>query len=150
LQARFGARPDPRIDRTKEAACRAWGQAVLGVTQGQVVPIDGKTLRRAHDRGRGKAARHMESAAAQIGLKTVWDIRHLERALHAASELISKPHTPVDGLEIGSKARLSKERSAERLLQKISVLSSATCSLAVVSFAAVVHARHGSSRWVLR
>jgi predicted transposase YbfD/YdcC len=41
-----------------------WMQAVSGITQGQVVAIDGKTLRRSHDRPLGKTAIHMVSAWA--------------------------------------------------------------------------------------
>lgn len=42
----------------------AWVQAVAIVTDAQIVALDGKTLRRSHDRGRGKAAIHMVSAWA--------------------------------------------------------------------------------------
>jgi len=41
-----------------------WVRAVFQVTQGQVVPIDGKTLRRSHDRNAGLAALHLVSAWA--------------------------------------------------------------------------------------
>jgi predicted transposase YbfD/YdcC len=41
-----------------------WIQAVEKVTNGQVVAIDGKTLRRSHDRSLGKEALHMVSAWA--------------------------------------------------------------------------------------
>lgn len=41
-----------------------WVQAVNVLTAGQVIAIDGKTLRRSHDRRRGKAALHMVSAWA--------------------------------------------------------------------------------------
>jgi predicted transposase YbfD/YdcC len=41
-----------------------WVQAVSVLTAGQVVAIDGKTLRRSHDRRRGKAALHLVSAWA--------------------------------------------------------------------------------------
>ena len=36
-----------------------WVQAVAQVTQGEVVAIDGKTVRRSHDRTLGKKAIHM-------------------------------------------------------------------------------------------
>ena len=42
----------------------AWVQAVSAVTRGQVIAIDGKTLRRSHDRLLGKSAIHMVSAWA--------------------------------------------------------------------------------------
>jgi predicted transposase YbfD/YdcC len=41
-----------------------WIQAVFTVTQGQVIAIDGKTLRRSYDRSSDKAAIHMVSAWA--------------------------------------------------------------------------------------
>jgi predicted transposase YbfD/YdcC len=47
-----------------ETSFLGWVQAVMGATGGQVVAIDGKTLRRSHDRGRGKAAIHLVSAWA--------------------------------------------------------------------------------------
>jgi predicted transposase YbfD/YdcC len=42
----------------------SWIQAVNQVTGGQIVPIDGKTLRRSHDKTLGKKAIHMVSAWA--------------------------------------------------------------------------------------
>ena len=42
----------------------AWVQAVSAVTRGQVIAIDGKTVRRSHDRTLGKKAIHMVSAWA--------------------------------------------------------------------------------------
>ena len=39
-----------------------WVKAVARITAGDVIPIDGKTLRRSHDRKSGKAAIHMVSA----------------------------------------------------------------------------------------
>jgi predicted transposase YbfD/YdcC len=41
-----------------------WVRAAFEVTQGQVIAIDGKRVRRSHDRSRGKAAIHMVSAWA--------------------------------------------------------------------------------------
>lgn len=53
-----------------------WMQAVSEVTQGEVVAIDGKTLRRSFDRATGKSAIHMVSAWASanrlvLGQQTV-------------------------------------------------------------------------------
>ena len=41
-----------------------WVRAANEVTEGQTVPVDGKTLRRSHDRTLGKKALHMVSAWA--------------------------------------------------------------------------------------
>jgi predicted transposase YbfD/YdcC len=45
-----------------QAHFMAWIRDVYQVTEGQVVPIDGKMLRRSHDRSNGKDAIHMVSA----------------------------------------------------------------------------------------
>jgi len=42
----------------------SWVNSVVQFTHGQVVAIDGKTLRRSHDKGSGKTAIHMVSAWA--------------------------------------------------------------------------------------
>lgn len=47
-----------------QACFLSWVQAVAQVTDGQVIAIDGKTLRRSHDRRAGKPAIHMVSAWA--------------------------------------------------------------------------------------
>lgn len=47
-----------------QAGFTRWIHAVAIKTQGQVVPIDGKTLRRSHDRGHRQSAIHMVSAWA--------------------------------------------------------------------------------------
>lgn len=42
----------------------SWIQAISQLTKGEVIAIDGKTLRRSHDRSNGKSAIHMVSAWA--------------------------------------------------------------------------------------
>ena len=42
----------------------SWVQAACRLLPGEIVPIDGKTLRRSHDRANGKSALHMVSAWA--------------------------------------------------------------------------------------
>lgn len=54
-----------RLDPEKFAQCfTSWVKAVSQLTQGQVIAIDGKTLRRSHDRANGKSAIHLVSAWA--------------------------------------------------------------------------------------
>jgi predicted transposase YbfD/YdcC len=54
-----------RLDPEEFERCfLGWVQAVFEVTAGQVVAVDGKTLRRSHDRTLGKAAMAMVSAWA--------------------------------------------------------------------------------------
>lgn len=54
-----------RLDPEQFQACFiSWVKAVFQATQGQVVAIDGKSLRRSHDRTNGREAIHMVSAWA--------------------------------------------------------------------------------------
>lgn len=54
-----------RIDPDKFKNCfMEWIQAVCELTNGEVIAVDGKTLRRSHDRSNGKSAIHMVSAWA--------------------------------------------------------------------------------------
>jgi len=53
------------LDGDHFAACfRGWVTAIVERTAGQVIAVDGKALRRSHDRGAGKGALHMVSAWA--------------------------------------------------------------------------------------
>jgi len=53
------------LDQKAFASCfTSWIQSVANITDGEVVAIDGKTLRRSFDRASGKAAIHMVSAWA--------------------------------------------------------------------------------------
>lgn len=53
------------LDPAKFAQCfTSWVKAVSQLTQGQVIAIDGKALRRSHDRANGKSAIQMVSAWA--------------------------------------------------------------------------------------
>ena len=54
-----------RLDAQQFRDCfLEWVQAVSALTKGQVIAIDGKTLRRSHDKSLGKTAIHMVSAWA--------------------------------------------------------------------------------------
>jgi hypothetical protein len=57
-----------RLDAKQFEACFAeWMQAVAAALPAQVIALDGKTLRRSHDRTAGKAALHLVSAWARLG-----------------------------------------------------------------------------------
>ncbi len=59
------ARVFTRIDPEQFQDCfMDWVRSISRLTQGQVIAVDGKTLRRSHDRNSGKAAIHMVSAWA--------------------------------------------------------------------------------------
>jgi predicted transposase YbfD/YdcC len=57
-----------------------WVQQVFEVTDGQIIPIDGKTLRRSHDRSGGKAAIHMVSAWAAANQIVLGQVKTEEKS----------------------------------------------------------------------
>ena len=70
--ARVFARIDP--DRFRDCF-RAWVSSIHRLTQGQVIAVDGKTLRRSHDRRAGKEAIHMVSAWASENSLVLGQVR---------------------------------------------------------------------------
>ena len=68
-----------------------WVDAVNEVMEGQVVAIDGKTLRRSHDRTAGKSAIHMVSAWASVNRLILGQTKVDERSneITAIPELLS-------------------------------------------------------------
>ncbi len=58
----------------------AWVQAALPQTEAQLVALDGKTLRRSHDRGKGKAAIHMVSAWASANRLVLGQVKVDEKS----------------------------------------------------------------------
>jgi predicted transposase YbfD/YdcC len=63
-----------------EQAFVKWVAGVVGVLGEQVVAIDGKTLRRSHDRSSGKAAIHMVSAWASETRLVLGQVRTQEKS----------------------------------------------------------------------
>ena len=52
-----------------------WTQEVARLAQGEVVAIDGKTVRRSHDRSRGQQAIHLVSAWASANSMTLGQVK---------------------------------------------------------------------------
>ena len=52
----------------------AWTQAVSDLIPGEVVAIDGKTVRRSHDRNSGQRAIHLVSAWASANTLTLGQV----------------------------------------------------------------------------
>ena len=57
-----------------------WVQSVFEITGGQVIPIDGKTLRRSQDRSGGKTAIHMVSAWASANKIVLGQVKTEEKS----------------------------------------------------------------------
>ena len=58
----------------------AWVQAAVAITDAEIVALDGKTLRRSHDRGKGKAAIHMGSAWASANRLVLGQVKVDEKS----------------------------------------------------------------------
>jgi predicted transposase YbfD/YdcC len=64
--------------REFEARFSGWVRAVLPATGGELVPVDGKTLRRSHDRSGGQAAIELVSAWARSNRLTLGQVKVAE------------------------------------------------------------------------
>ena len=65
-----------RLDPEQFQQCfMAWTQAVADLVPGEVVAIDGKTVRRSHDRNSGKRAIHLVSAWASANTLTLSQVK---------------------------------------------------------------------------
>ena len=58
----------------------AWVQAAVASTDAQIVALDGKPLRRSHDRSKGKAAMHMVSAWASANRLVLGQVKVDEKS----------------------------------------------------------------------
>ena len=69
-----------RLDPEQFQQCfMAWTQAVSDLIPGEVVAIDGKTVRRSHDRNVGQRAIHLVSAWASANTLTLGQVKTAEK-----------------------------------------------------------------------
>ena len=70
-----------RLDPEQFQSCfMGWTQEVAQLAQGEVVAIDGKTVRRSHDRNSGKQAIHLVSAWASANTMTLGQVKTREKS----------------------------------------------------------------------
>lgn len=70
-----------RIDPKEFKTCfMQWVQAISQLTKGEVIAVDGKTLRRSHDKSNGKAAIHMVSAWACVNGLVLGQVKTEEKS----------------------------------------------------------------------
>jgi predicted transposase YbfD/YdcC len=62
----------------------SWVQSTVALTEGAVIAVDGKSARRSHDRGAGKAAIHMVSAWASANRFVLGQVATAEKSNDAA------------------------------------------------------------------
>ncbi len=120
-KARVFARIDPK---QFEACFLHWVQSISEEITG-VIAIDGKTLRRSHDRGNGKKALHMVSAwasATRVGIK----VKRFKAALFLCFffELILSGYGFQTASVPGERnvSRASSQNTAEKIQQKAFVI----------------------------
>ena len=70
-----------RLDPGQFQSCfMGWTRKVAQLAQGEVVAIDGKTVRRSHDRSRGKGPIHLVSAWASANTMTLGQVKTDEKS----------------------------------------------------------------------
>ena len=70
-----------RLDPDRFQECfMEWSRSVAGLLPGEVVAIDGKTVRRSHDKGAGKQAIHLVSAWASANTLTLGQVKTEEKS----------------------------------------------------------------------
>jgi predicted transposase YbfD/YdcC len=70
-----------RLDSQQFESCfLAWIEAVREITSGQIIALDGKTLRRSHDKTLGKGAIHMVSAWASANRLVLGQVKVDEKS----------------------------------------------------------------------
>ena len=84
-----------RLDPEQFQQCfMAWTQAVAQLLPGEVVAIDGKTMRRSHDGNSGKQAIHLVSAWASANTLTLGQVKTKEKSVVTQFE-ISPVFVPI-------------------------------------------------------
>jgi predicted transposase YbfD/YdcC len=96
----------------------SWIKAVNKITEGQVIAIDGKTLRRSFDKGKGKGAIHMVSAWATANNLVLGQVKVDEKSneITAIPELIKM--LEISGCIVTIDAMGCQKRIAELIIDK--------------------------------
>ncbi len=97
----------------------SWIEAISQLTQGEVVSIDGKRLRRSHDGVLGKAAIHMVSAWASVNRLVLGQVKTDEKsneitAIPALLKLLSLKGCIVTIDAMGTQTEIAKEIVVEQ------------------------------------
>ena len=113
--ARVFARLDP--DRFRDCF-RAWASSAHRLTQGEVIAVDGKTLRRSHDRRADKEAIHMVSARATENSLVLGQARTDAKSneITAIPELLRLPE--VSGCIVSIDAMGCRKEIARTILER--------------------------------
>ena len=95
-----------------------WVQAVARATKGQIVAIDGKTLRRSHDRRLGQGAIHMVSAWASASGLVLGQVKVDDKSneIPAVPELLEM--LEIEGCIVTLDALHCQTQTVEKILEK--------------------------------
>ena len=107
------------LDAEQFQACFVkWVQGVEEVTEGQIVAIDGKTLRRSHDRRLGQDAIHMVSAWASASGLVIGQIKVDDKSneIPAVPELLEM--LKIEGCIVTLDALHCQTQTVEKILEK--------------------------------
>jgi predicted transposase YbfD/YdcC len=112
---RVFARIDPREFKT---CFMEWIQAISQLTKGEVVAIDGKTLRRSHDKSNGKSAIHMVSAWACANGLVLGQVKTEEKSneITAIPQLLKT--LEIEGCIVTIDAMGCQKRICETIVEK--------------------------------
>ena len=101
-----------------------WVRSVAKVLEGEVIPIDGKTLRRSHDSGSGKAAIHMVSAWASDNRLVLGQVKTNEKSneITAIPELLKL--LEIKGCIVTTDAMGCQKKLPTRLSSKAVIMCS--------------------------
>jgi predicted transposase YbfD/YdcC len=96
----------------------AWVRAVFDVTKGQVIPIDGKSLRRSHDHRAGKEAIHIVSAWATENHLVLGQVKVNEKSneIPAIPELLTL--LDVSGCIVTADALHCQKETARTIIER--------------------------------
>jgi predicted transposase YbfD/YdcC len=108
-----------RIDPNEFRNCFVeWIKAIHQLTQGEIIPIDGKTLRRSHDRSNGKSAIHMVSAWACTNGIVIGQVKTREKSneITAIPQLLEM--LEIKGCIVTIDAMGCQKHIAEKIVEK--------------------------------
>lgn len=108
-----------RIDPKHFKRCfMDWIQAISDLTKGEVIAVDGKTLRRSHDKSDGKAAIHMVSAWATANGLVLGQIKTADKSneITAIPELLQV--LEIKGCIVTIDAMGCQKAIAEKIVEK--------------------------------
>jgi predicted transposase YbfD/YdcC len=101
-----------------QASFMSWMQSLVKVSKGQIIPIDGKTLRRSHDKGEGRGAIHIVSAWASANGVVLGQLKTEEKSneITAIPELLGM--LDIEGGIVTIDAMGCQKEIAEKIVDK--------------------------------